>query len=77
MAAHHSKSVDSDSKGYYTKMEYTLGWTLIGAGIGMTVVGVVGTGFFGYRYSQNHSNDQSPELSFTLMPNYTSLSLTF
>ena len=71
------KSVESDSKGVYTKMEYSMGWTLLGAGIGMTVVGAVGTGFFGYRYRKNHSSDESTGVAFTLMPNYTSLSFTF
>lgn len=77
VAANHDKSVNSDDKGYFTKKEYNMGWTLLGAGIGMTVVGSIAMGFFGYRYRMDHQNDQTNELSFTLSPSYSSLSFTF
>ena len=61
----------------YVKNSYPLAWSLVGAGIGVTAIGVALTGYFGYRYSQNHKKDNANELSVSISPAYTSVSFTF
>ncbi len=62
---------------FKVKSAYPLGWGLVAAGITATVVGIVGTGLFGYKYSKNHADDNISDLSISITPTYSSLSITF
>ena len=61
----------------YVKSSYPMAWGLVGAGIGVTVIGTALSGYFGYKYSKNHKNDNTKELSFQISPYYSSVSFTF
>ena len=61
----------------YVKSSYPMAWGLVGAGIGITVIGTALSGYFGYKYSKNHKNDNTKELSFQISPYYSSVSFTF
>lgn len=74
---HNDKAVKADSKGYYVESIYNTGWGLAGAGVGLTVLGVAGTGYFGWRYSQNRKKSNAHELSFSVSPAYSSFTLSF
>jgi tetratricopeptide (TPR) repeat protein len=58
------------------KGAYNAYWTLLGAGIGMTVVGAVFSGFMGYHYARaKKASDDA--VSFNLAPTSASLSVRF
>ena len=61
----------------YVKSNYPMAWSLVGAGIGVTAIGAALTGYFGYRYSLNHKDDNANELSVSISPAYSSVSFTF
>ncbi len=61
----------------YVKSSYPMAWGLVGAGIGVTVIGTALSGYFGYKYRKNHKDDNSKELSFQISPNYSSIAFTF
>ncbi len=68
----------SNDNQFYTygriEPEYTVGYSLIGAGAGLAVAGAVVAGIFGYQYT--HLEEDST-LSFSLSPTSASLSVTF
>ena len=74
---HNDSAIEAGSKGPYVKSVYNMGWALLGCGIGVTLADIVALGYFGYRYRINHQDDNTKTLSFTLSPQYSSLSLTF
>ena len=61
----------------YVKSGYPMAWCLVGTGIGVTVIGIVLSGYFGYKYNKNHKNDNFNGLSLQLSPDYSSVVFTF
>ena len=71
------KAIAGASDGQYVKGIYNTGWALIGSGIGVTIIGTALTGYFGYRYSKNHKDDNTKQISFTILPSYSSMTIAF
>ena len=69
--------VNADYTENYVKSGYPMAWGLVGAGIGVTVIGTALSGYFGYKYSKNHKDDNSKGLSFQISPYYSSVAFTF
>lgn len=58
----------------HIKAKYTSGWTLLGTGIGLTVIGAALAGYAGYQYNKSK---EDAVISFDLAPNAASFSMTF
>ena len=64
----------NNSTTYTENPAHILGWTLVGVGSALTIVGTILAGIYGYKYKQAKDNQT---LSFTLTPFNTSLSIRF
>ena len=62
---------------YTEKTEHVLGWALIGTGAALAITGSVLAGVYGYKYSHHKDNQTDVELSFSVLPNYTSIKVEF
>ena len=69
-------AINGDNEAY-VKSNYPMAWGLVGAGLGATVIGAALSGYFGYKFSKNHKNDNTKELSVSITPAYSSLTLSF
>ena len=77
VAQNRSSAIRADNGELKVKSAYTTAWGLVGAGIGVTVLGSVLCGYFGYKYHINHKNDNVNALSLKFSPTYSSLSVSF
>ena len=62
---------------YKEKAVHTLGWVFIGTGAALVITGSVLAGVYGYKYSHHKDNQADVELSFSVLPNYTSMNIVF
>ena len=65
------------SSGYKVSTPYIIGWSLIGAGAGMTVAGAVVAGIAGYNYTHIELPDSDVTLSFDVSPMSASFGMAF
>ena len=59
---------------YKENFVHTLGWSLVGAGGAMTIIGAVLTGVYGYKYKHFFDNQN---FTFMISPVHTELSMHF
>ncbi len=70
----------SDKSGYAVTKPYVLSWSLLGAGIAMTVAGTAVMGIAGYQYAHidlNNDGEANESVSFNVSPTSISFGMTF